>query len=106
MATLVITADKGLAGGYNHFIIRFAEESCPQRGSILLLIGAVGKRYFIEKDYRLLEDFNRVGEGTHLLRGQGSRRLRGVPVSFGRHRRVPRDIPTRMHSTVKLEPEE
>ena len=56
MATLVITADKGLAGGYNHAIIRYVEASCPA-GSLLMPIGNVGKRYFIEKDYILLEDF-------------------------------------------------
>ena len=55
-ATLVITADKGLAGGYNHAIIRYVEASCPT-GSLLMPIGTVGKRYFIEKDYILLEDF-------------------------------------------------
>jgi F-type H+-transporting ATPase subunit gamma len=56
MATLVITSDKGLAGSYNHAIIRYVEGSCPT-GSLLLPIGNVGKRYFIEKDYILLEDF-------------------------------------------------
>jgi F-type H+-transporting ATPase subunit gamma len=56
VATLVITADMGKAGGYNHAIIRYVEESCPP-GSVLLPIGNVGKRYFIEKDYVLLEDF-------------------------------------------------
>jgi F-type H+-transporting ATPase subunit gamma len=56
IATLVITADKGLAGGYNNAIIRYVEESCPA-GSLLLPIGNVGKRYFIEKDYTLVEDF-------------------------------------------------
>ncbi len=55
-ATLVITSDRGLAGGYNHQVIRFVEEHCPP-GSILLPVGLVGKRYFMEKDYVLLEDF-------------------------------------------------
>ena len=55
-ATVVVTSDKGLAGGYNHNVIRFVEESCPP-GSVLLPIGNVGKRYFMEKDYVLFEDF-------------------------------------------------
>jgi F-type H+-transporting ATPase subunit gamma len=55
-ATVVITSDKGLAGGYNHNVIRFVEESCPP-GSVLLPIGNVGKRYFMEKNYILFEDF-------------------------------------------------
>jgi len=56
VATLVITADMGKAGGYNHQIIRFVEETCP-KGSLLMPIGNVGKRYFMEKDYVLVEDF-------------------------------------------------
>jgi F-type H+-transporting ATPase subunit gamma len=56
IATLVITADKGLAGGYNNAIIRYVEETCPE-GSLLLPIGKVGKRYFMEKNYILVEDF-------------------------------------------------
>jgi F-type H+-transporting ATPase subunit gamma len=55
-ATLVITADRGLAGGYNNAVIRHVEERIP-RGSILLPIGFVGKRTFMDKDYTLLEDF-------------------------------------------------
>ena len=56
IATLVVTADKGLAGGYIHSIIRYVEESCPE-GSLLLPIGNVGKRYFMTKNYTLVEDF-------------------------------------------------
>jgi F-type H+-transporting ATPase subunit gamma len=103
VATLVITADKGLAGGYNHAIIRFAEESCPQ-GSILLLLGAVGKRYFIEKNYRLLEDFTVSAKEPTFYEAKEaagfavSQYLSGGIDEF-------RVIFTRMHSTVKLEPE-
>jgi len=103
VATLVITADKGLAGGYNHSVIRFAEENCP-RGSILLLLGAVGKRYFIEKDYRLMEDFAvstkepTFYEASEIAAFAVSQFISGGIDDF-------RVIFTRMHSTVKLEPE-
>ncbi|HTX71300.1 MAG TPA: ATP synthase F1 subunit gamma [Rectinemataceae bacterium] len=103
VATLVITADKGLAGGYNHFVIRFAEEHCPP-GSILMPLGAVGKRYFIEKDYVLLEDFARsvkeptVYEAAEVASFAAGQYLMGRVDEF-------RVIFTRMHSTVKLEPE-
>jgi F-type H+-transporting ATPase subunit gamma len=56
-ATLVITSDRGLAGAYNASIIRFVEQSCPP-GSILIPIGAIGKRYFMRRDYVLMEDFS------------------------------------------------
>lgn len=55
-AVLVVSSDRGLAGGYNAQVLRFVEERCPP-GSILLPIGSVGKRHFMEKDYVLLEDF-------------------------------------------------
>ncbi len=55
-AVLVVTSDRGLAGGFNTAIVRFVEERCPP-GTVLLPIGAVGKRYFMERDYVLLEDF-------------------------------------------------
>ena len=55
-AVLVVSSDRGLAGGYNAQVIRFVEERCPP-GSILLPIGSIGKRHFMDKDYVLLEDF-------------------------------------------------
>ena len=56
IATLVITADRGLAGAYNSAVIRHVEEDIP-KGSILLPIGNVGKRHFMDKEYLLLEDY-------------------------------------------------
>ncbi|MFZ4616947.1 MAG: ATP synthase F1 subunit gamma [Rectinemataceae bacterium] len=55
-ATLVITADRGLAGGYNNSIIRYVEENTPH-GSMLMPIGFVGKRTFAERNYVFLADF-------------------------------------------------
>ena len=92
VATLVITADKGLAGGYNHSLIRFVEESCPPRSRCSCRSATSGKRYFIEKDYVLVEDFAVSDEGADGLRGQGSRRLRGEPVPRGQDRRIPRRV--------------
>jgi F-type H+-transporting ATPase subunit gamma len=58
-AYLVITGDKGLAGGYNHNIIKLTEESCPSDGTgFLLLIGNIGKRYFLRRSYPILESFH------------------------------------------------
>jgi F-type H+-transporting ATPase subunit gamma len=61
-AFLVMTSDKGLAGGYNHNIIKLAEESMTHDGTdFLLLLGTIGGRYFLRKDYPVLENFK--GEG-------------------------------------------
>jgi F-type H+-transporting ATPase subunit gamma len=56
VATLVITSDRGLAGAYNGAIIKYVEEICPP-GSILIPVGAIGKRHFMQRDYVLMEDF-------------------------------------------------
>jgi F-type H+-transporting ATPase subunit gamma len=102
VATLVITADKGLAGGYNLSIIRYVEESCPE-GSLLLPIGLVGKRYFMEKDYVLVEDFAvstkepTVYEAKEVATFAASQFLEGKIDEF-------HVIYTRMRSIVQLEP--
>ncbi|MDR1586475.1 MAG: F0F1 ATP synthase subunit gamma, partial [Treponema sp.] len=47
-AVVVITSDKGLAGGYNANIFHGVNELCSKvRNPILILIGAIGYRYFV-----------------------------------------------------------
>jgi F-type H+-transporting ATPase subunit gamma len=102
IATLVITADKGLAGGYNHNIIRYVEERCPPK-SILMPIGNVGKRHFVEKDYILIEDFAvstkepTVYEAKDIAAFAASQFLEGRIDEF-------QVVYTRMRSIVLLEP--
>jgi len=103
-ATLVVTADKGLAGGYNHAVIRFVERNRPA-GSILLPIGEVGKRYFLNENYVILEDFAApekepsVYEAKEIASFAAELFVSGKIDEFS-------VIYTRMLSTVKLEPEE
>ncbi|MFP3091051.1 ATP synthase F1 subunit gamma [Treponema sp. TIM-1] len=59
VAVLVITSDKGLAGGYNANIFKTVNELCAQHpNAILILIGTVGYRYFIHSPYLILENFS------------------------------------------------
>lgn len=49
---LVITADKGLAGSYNHNVIKAAEEEMKKhksKNTMLFVIGQVGRQYFLRK---------------------------------------------------------
>ena len=49
---LVITADKGLAGSYNHNVIKAAENEMAKHNSqntMLFVIGQVGRQYFLRK---------------------------------------------------------
>jgi F-type H+-transporting ATPase subunit gamma len=48
---LVITADKGLAGSYNHNVIKRAEEEMQKgENNYLFVVGQVGRQYFMRKD--------------------------------------------------------
>jgi F-type H+-transporting ATPase subunit gamma len=101
-ATVVVTADMGKAGGYNSQIIHYVESACP-KGSFLLPVGNVGKRYFMEKDYILVEDFAvstkepTVYEAKEIAAFAASQFLEGKIDEF-------RIIYTRMRSIILLEP--
>ena len=48
---LVITADKGLAGAYNHNVIKLAEKKVSEDGpDMLFVVGQLGRHYFEKKD--------------------------------------------------------
>jgi F-type H+-transporting ATPase subunit gamma len=58
-AIVVITSDKGLAGGYNANVFRQVNELCEQvHNPVLILIGAIGNRYFEHTPYVVLENFS------------------------------------------------
>ncbi|MDR2468129.1 MAG: ATP synthase F1 subunit gamma [Spirochaetaceae bacterium] len=58
-AIIVITSDKGLAGGYNANIVRYLNALCEKVVKpVLILIGSVGQRYFINSPYLVLENFS------------------------------------------------
>ncbi|GHV56906.1 ATP synthase gamma chain [Spirochaetia bacterium] len=58
-AILVVTSDKGLAGGYNANVCRQAMSLCEKvTNPMLILIGAIGNRYFAHTPYLILESFS------------------------------------------------
>ncbi|HHW58031.1 MAG TPA: F0F1 ATP synthase subunit gamma [Clostridia bacterium] len=48
---IVVTGDKGLCGAYNHNVIKKAEEIIGGEKVNLMVVGEVGRRYFIKKGY-------------------------------------------------------
>jgi len=57
-ALLVITADKGLAGAYNHNVIKTAEEEMKKHADIkLFIVGEYGRRHFMKKNIDIVDDF-------------------------------------------------
>jgi F-type H+-transporting ATPase subunit gamma len=58
-AIVVITSDKGLAGGYNANIFHHVNDLCKKvKNPLLILIGAIGYRYFVHSPYVMLENFS------------------------------------------------
>jgi F-type H+-transporting ATPase subunit gamma len=58
-AVIVVTSDKGLAGGYNANVFRQVTDLCGRvKNPVLILIGAIGYRYFINSPHLILENFS------------------------------------------------
>ncbi|WP_434655828.1 ATP synthase F1 subunit gamma [Thermoanaerobacterium thermosaccharolyticum] len=56
-AVIVVTGDKGLCGGYNHNVIKQAEEVIDGDTQNLMVIGEVGRSYFLNKGYNVDVEF-------------------------------------------------
>lgn len=55
---IVITADKGLAGSYNHNVIKLVEtEMAKGKNNHLFVVGQVGRQHFIRKNVKIYEEF-------------------------------------------------
>ena len=58
-AVLIITSDKGFAGGYNANIFRHANQLCARlKNPVLMLSGAIGYRYFSHSPWPIVENFS------------------------------------------------
>ena len=58
-AILIITSDKGLAGGYNANVFRHVEQLCARvKNPILILIGNIGYRHFAHTSWQILENYS------------------------------------------------
>lgn len=68
---LVITADKGLAGSYNHNVIKRAEEEMKKsKNNFLFVVGQVGRQYFIRKGVSVDCEFLYTAQNPTLVRAQ------------------------------------
>ncbi len=56
---LVLTGDRGLAGGYNHNIISLTENSLKgNEDSLLLVAGHMGRTYFMRRNRNVMKNFD------------------------------------------------
>lgn len=68
---VVITGDKGLAGAYNHNVLKLAEEYLAhKRDSTLFLIGQMGRHYFQKKNIPIDAEFMYTAQDPTLDRAQ------------------------------------
>jgi len=57
-AYLVITADKGLAGAYNHNILKLAEQEMARHKKVhLFVVGEYGRQYFMRRNIPIEKSF-------------------------------------------------
>ncbi len=55
---IVVTADKGMAGAYNHNVIKLVQERLDQGGhNKLYVLGMLGRQYFIHKQVEVAGEF-------------------------------------------------
>lgn len=68
---VVITADKGMAGAYNHNVIRLAEEEMAKyKNPRLFVIGEQGRHYFEQKGMDIYKEFRHTVQNPTLHRAR------------------------------------
>lgn len=68
---IVITADKGLAGAYNHNVLKLAQEQIEQGGvNKLFVVGELGRQYFRKKDVDIDGAFAYTAQNPTLYRAR------------------------------------
>jgi F-type H+-transporting ATPase subunit gamma len=68
---IVITADKGLAGPYNHNVIKLAEEEMKKgKNNYLFVIGQVGRLYFKRKNTMVDAEFLYTAQNPTIARAR------------------------------------
>lgn len=70
-AFVVITADKGLAGAYNHNVLKMAQEQIDNCSNYrLFVVGELGRQYFKNKNIPVAEQFHYTAQNPSLHRAR------------------------------------
>ncbi|MCR4907308.1 MAG: ATP synthase F1 subunit gamma [Lachnospiraceae bacterium] len=68
---LVITADKGLAGAYNHNVLKMTMEALERRkNTMLFVVGETGRHFFESKGIPIDEEFHYTAQNPSLHRAR------------------------------------
>lgn len=67
---IVVTADKGLAGAYNHNVLKLAEQQMAEYHCKLFVVGELGRQYFAAKKIPVEEQFHYTAQNPTLHRAR------------------------------------
>lgn len=68
---IVISADKGLAGAYNHNVFKLVEEQLKNPGKpMLFVVGVLGRQYFSKKGIDVEEQFHYTVQNPNMSRAR------------------------------------
>ena len=105
-AIVVITSDKGLAGGYNANVFHAVTQLCSRvKNPALILVGTIGYRYFINSPWDILENFSFQ---SRLPESEDAKEIAEFIISqylWGMFNEV-HIVYTHMYSSIKLVPRE
>ena len=105
IASIVVTADKGLAGAYNHNIEKLEEEILEKPGiHKLFVVGELGRHYFKKHGVEIENSFQYTVQKPTMHR---ARDISGVLIDEFRHGRLDEIhiVYTRMESSVQADAE-
>jgi len=101
---LILSGDKGLSGGYNHNIIKYAESKIEvDKDYILFIAGQMGRSYFTRKGYNVDPEFNYPVQDPTVFRAREIAEMM-VEKFIKNELDEVYIIYTLMVSTIKLEP--
>lgn len=105
---VVIAGDRGLAGGFNHNVLKLAESRCAalREEGLKVKIMPVGRKaveFFEKRDYELADTFQQVAEGMNIYK---SREISDLIVAMFRHGEIGRAelVYTTLVSALSQEP--
>ena len=102
---VVMTADKGMAGAYNHNVLKLAQERLAQgNDNTLFVIGQMGRKYFTKKNVRIDKEFLYTAQDPSMWR---ARNIAETLVDLYRKEKLDEIyiIYTKMVTPLKAEPE-
>ena len=101
---IVLTSDKGLAGGYNANVLRLTEKTIKEDGcpSKLLVVGTKARDYFERRNYDIAESYTGLSEDPEY---SDARELAAVAMDLYKKGKVDaiRIIYTRFISTISYD---